>query len=307
MSTGEITRPRAFFEIVDGSLRHYRQRFRAMVVLFVPMAIAQLVVGLIGGLMQIEGMKSAEDIDVGASMGYLGVAGLSWVLFSILYLIAYGGSIRLVAEDLLGRAMSASEAWRFGVRRFWPMVAIMIVVALALAIVIAPLLALGIAAGPIGIVLALPIAIGLVVFLSLRLMLAYQVLLVEDLDAGNALSRSWDLMRGNLLRGIALGIFLTLLVSVVTAPASILGMGWVFFIDENGEIQNHTAFWSLMGLSQVLGAALQLVTAPLTSMLWTHFYWDIRVRREAFDLRSRLERVGGPPDPPSPPASTAST
>jgi hypothetical protein len=139
------------------------------------------------------------------------------------------------------------------------------------------------------------------IWATVRLFLAYQTLLLENLNVGDCLSRSWVLTEGNFWSGVGLFLLLWILVTVVTAPASLLGAGWIFFIDEDGGLTNPGAFWLFLGIGQVAGAALQLVTAPLASLLWTHFYWDLRVRREGLDVRSRLAGLpSAPPEPPVP-------
>jgi hypothetical protein len=298
MTAPDHARPREFFEIVDGSLRHYRQRFAPLVSLFVPMAVAQLVVGLIGGVFQLQTMNAdAATMDFAGMAGMLVLALIAWVAWTFVYLVGYGGSIHLVAADLGHQPIEWREAWRRGAARVWAMIGLGILFVAAWSTV----MILGVVTLGVLFLLAIPM-----IWISVRLFLAYQTLLLEDLNVGDSLNRSWLLTEGNFWRGVALFVLLWILVTIVTAPASMLGVGWIFFIDEEGALTNAGAFWTFLAIGQVAGAAMQLVTAPLASLLWTHFYWDLRVRREGLDVTSRLAGIGsgpgpGPEDPPEPP------
>ena len=291
MTAPDHARPREFFEIVDGSLRHYRQRFAPFVSLFVPMAVAQLVVGMIMGVFQMQTMNTdPELLGFSGMAGILGLGSVAWLAWMYVYLVGYAGSIRLVAADLEQRPLESREAWRLGTTRVWAMIGLGILFMAAWSTVFI----LGVVTLGVLFLLLFPM-----IWASVRLFIAYQALLLENLNVGDSLSRSWTLTEGSFWRGIALFVLLWILVMIVTAPASLLGAGWVFFIDDEGGLTNPGAFWLFLGIGQVAGAAMQLVTAPLTALLWTHFYWDLRVRRDGLDLRSRLEGIG--PRPPAPP------
>ena len=293
MATPDHVRPRQFFEIVDGSLRHYRRRFAPLVSLFVPMAVAQLVVGLIAGVFQAQTLgRDPEMLDFSGMAGMLGLGTLAWFAWTVVYLIGYAGSVHLVAADLEQRPMEWREAWRLGTGRLWAMIGLGILFVVAWSTVFI----LGAVTLGVAFLLVFPM-----IWATVRLFLAYQTLLLENVNVGDSLNRSWELTEGCFWRGVALFVFLWILVTIVTVPASLLGAGWMFFLDENGSITNAGAFWMFLAIGQVAGAAMQLLTAPLTALLWTHFYWDLRVRREGLDLRSRLERMApGPSEPPGP-------
>lgn len=292
MATADHARPRAFFEIVDGSLRHYRQRFGALLVLFVPAGIAQLVVGLTSGVIQAQSFRDPAELDPVGFAGTMGLAMIGWLVWTVVYLIGYGASVFLVSRDLEGRPVEGREAWSLSTGRFWAMIGLGILFVMGWsAIVLLAVVTLG--------VLFLLVIPGL--WATIRLFLSYQTLLLENLNVGDAMARSWELMEGNFWRGVGLLVFLWVLVTVVTAPASLVGAGWIFFVNDEGEIGNPAGFWGFLAIGQLLGTAVQLVTAPLASLVYTHFYRDVRVRREGLDLRQRLERVGGT-EPPSPPS-----
>jgi hypothetical protein len=115
---------------------------------------------------------------------------------------------------------------------------------------------------------------------STRWIVVTQVLLLEELPAGQALSRGWVLTTGHFWRAFGLALVLYLMISVVSAPAQILGFLPFLFL-EDGEIANPAAFYGTLAIGQGLSVVLNLLVSPLAALVFTHFYVDLRVRREA--------------------------
>jgi hypothetical protein len=109
------------------------------------------------------------------------------------------------------------------------------------------------------------------VYLQLCYILAWQVMVLERVFGRRALSRSRALMRGNLLRGFGV-LFIGALIIAVTSQMLQLVLGFIPFL---GPVA--------AGLAQAAGAAY---TSAITVVL----YFDIRCRKEAFDLE-HLARI----------------
>jgi len=107
------------------------------------------------------------------------------------------------------------------------------------------------------------------------------VVVLEELNASSdSFGRSWDLTRGFKVK-----IFLISLVSIVVVfiPGfAIAALGAYVMLESRMVGQTIT----------ILSAALPILLTPLFSCVLTLLYYDLRVRREAFDLEVLNEQLG---------------
>jgi hypothetical protein len=157
-----------------------------------------------------------------------------------------------IGESYLGRSVTIAEALRAGVDVLLPLIGTWILAYLAI----------------LGgfLLLILP-----GIYLTLAFMLITQVMVLERRFGVRALGRSRELMSGHMLRGFGILLVGTLLVGLLSSGIE-LGLGWIPVL---GPIAS--------GIAQALGFAY-------TSTLGVLLYFDIRCRKEAFDLEhlSRL-------------------
>ncbi|GJM43280.1 MAG: hypothetical protein DHS20C21_01220 [Gemmatimonadota bacterium] len=268
----DVMRPRAFFEILDGSLRHYRARFVPLLIPYLPQAALILLLGLLVAMMQGSMLTDPDVIDPASALGLFGVFGIFWFLYSIAYLLGFCASVFLVASQIDGEEIQPGQAWRLASGRFWPIIGTALLTTLAVGFGYLVLIIPGI-------------------LLSVRLMLVFQSLLLDEVAPGDALSRSWELTRGHFWRACGFLLFLTILTMIMSGPSQITSMiPWVFLNDE-GEIANRVGFYGAMAISQLLAAGVNLLVAPLTTLVFTHLYVDLRVRREGMDFDGRLREL----------------
>lgn len=109
------------------------------------------------------------------------------------------------------------------------------------------------------------------IYLQLSYLIAWQVMVLEGIFGRRALSRSRELMRGSLGRGFGV-LFIGGIIVGVTSQILQMALGAIPFL---GPIAS--------GMAQAAGAAY---TSAITVVL----YFDIRCRKEAFDLE-HLARV----------------
>lgn len=104
-----------------------------------------------------------------------------------------------------------------------------------------------------------------------------QVVVLEDLPvATNALRRSWFLTKGHKPRALVLGF---VVFAIIWLPFMIAG-ALALFVPFLGHVFT------------VGGQLLQLVVYPLVACAFTLFYYDLRVRKEAFDLEHLGRQIG---------------
>jgi hypothetical protein len=131
---------------------------------------------------------------------------------------------------------------------------------------------------------------------------AIPALLMEDVRGFKALGRSFDLTRHRWWPTAAILLLANLLASamalglgMLALPLLVTGSGNDFVVElANG----------------IFMAAANVLTIPFVSVLVTVVYFDLRVRKEGFDLQLMARRIGAPPAdvtslPWTTPASTA--
>ncbi len=176
-----------------------------------------------------------------------------------------GAAIILVVSDtLLGRTSETGASLRVALRAF---------VALFVA----------------GLARLLLVALGFLLFVVPSVIIACGYLMVEQVimlerpeHAINALPRSWALTKG--YKGKLFGLFVILLLFVQLIPSMAAGALAALLPVFDAYIQ--------------IGASLlQLVLFPLLPVAFTLAYYDLRVRKEAFDLEFLSAQIGMDTDP----------
>ena len=107
-----------------------------------------------------------------------------------------------------------------------------------------------------------------------------QVVMLESLASGTeALGRSWELTKQFKGKALVLGVVVFCLLYVPLFAAGVLA-----------EVISPLRVGFL-----VLGQLLQLAAMPAFACVFTLFYYDLRVRKEAFDLEQLSRYVRGAP------------
>ncbi|HRJ43270.1 MAG TPA: glycerophosphoryl diester phosphodiesterase membrane domain-containing protein, partial [Caldilineaceae bacterium] len=248
----------------------------------------------------------------GAGMFLLSI--LSLVLNGIVTLALTGQSI----GALHGESLPVKEAVRRALSRFWPFVRISILQGLAfigatVAILIPLFILLFLAVligGAIGLSLdslggsggfvavmglgllvlcgyiaALLLTVLPTVYLSARWVVAIPALVNEQLGARDSLRRSWALTAGGVWRAGGYVLLLWLVGALVIGlPVGLFQQVLLLVLPA-----------SAMGLATSIGTA----TSSLFSVLWVPFnsvalvllYYDLRVRKESYDLELRIDQL----------------
>lgn len=134
---------------------------------------------------------------------------------------------------------------------------------------------------------AIPIAVLLTLatlfggcYVLLRLILINCTIVVEMKPFFESLSRAWSLVSGSMLKCLGLLVLATFVVGIVQSLVQqptqmMLSMGLV----KGGR----PAEWLLL-LHTLIGATSSTVLAPIASIVTILLYYDIRIRKEGFDL-----------------------
>ena len=237
-------RPLSVGEILDVSFSLYRRHFATLG------TIAVLCSG-------IPVLLSLYIESSGGVLYNLPLTLLHYVIFTVLSSIATAATVFVVSESYLGRPLPAREA----LRRATPLLARLIICSLLFAIVV---------------------GIGFIFFfipgiiLVCGLLLAFPSLVLEPgISPTGALSRSWSLTRGSRWRMFALLITMALLLYV-----PLVGLGAVAAVALPGGA--HGTSPGIVTLAVV--GVVQMLLYPLLYCVLTVAYYDLRVRKEGFDL-----------------------
>jgi hypothetical protein len=279
-------RPLNLGETLDASIKIVRSRWRTL-------ATVMLVIALPIQLANILIIKSTTDVyQVGTSFSSTAetsttysddgayVAGQTLIIaLSFLgYLLGTVACYRAIADTYLGRETSARASLRYAGGRLGATLWLTIVLALGLLLGFLALFLPGI-------------------WLWIAWTVAYPVMLVEGTGGYAALRRSFKLVETRWWATFGRMAVAYILVGVVTTVATLL------FLAPTGWFVDDTSFGALL-LEHAADLVVSLVTTPFVAAVTTLVYFDLRVRKEGFDLALLAERMGGPAAS-GPPASVA--
>jgi hypothetical protein len=280
-------RPLSFGEILDGAISMFRRHFGlffqlSAILMTLPVALAVYV--------------AARLFLTFAENPIAGIVTLLPVLLVLLFasLLLEAATVRAISDSYLGEPLSFRRSLAFGLAKLWPLVLVGLSKALILALVAAGVAAVvtvaGIVlqragAGAIGVlaVVALGVAgVGLWVWAWAGYAVTTQVIVLQPLETSlDALGHSWRLTRGNRSKVFGLQFLAYLLFSLL--PSWIFqALGLVLIARSPG-----------IGVAAlVLQVLVPVLFAPAIACVLTLTYYDLRVRREGFDLQLLQQQLG---------------
>jgi hypothetical protein len=244
-----MLRPLSVGEILDTSFTLYRRHFG-------PLATVSLVCTGLPLLLRLF-MEAA-----GGMMANLSLALLYLLSMVVLSLVATGATVFIVSESYLGRPLSAREA----LSRATPYLGGILICSFLTAFIV-------------GLGLLFLVIPGIILGTGLAVAIP-AVVLEPGRSASGALSRSWELTRGSRWRIFGLG--LTLLILLYIPLAAITGVLALLLPRAGGSLTAATSVSAVVALA--VGGMIQLLLYPLFYCVLTIAYYDLRVRKEGFDL-----------------------
>jgi hypothetical protein len=205
------------------------------------------------------GIPAALRVFVSLSGQSLGLMEfLALMVWSFGSLLSSAGTLWVISETYLGRQASVGEAVRFAFSKIVPLflagLAVGIIVMFGLLLLVVP-----------GIIAACGYAV------------VSQAVVLEDVSADVALKRSWQLTKGFRWKVFGLGCVAFLIIFLPAMVFSFLA----------GTLPGEGTTGS------VLGDFVSLIITPLFTCAFTLLYYDLRVRKEAFDLEMLSQQLTG--------------
>lgn len=299
-------KPLNLADLLDAVWRLYRRHFGELIrigaVVYVPLGVLHILSAAL--------MFQGYDVEGGAptlpGFGLVGLGAMVVVglLFWLSMPIMQAAMAKAVAEFYLGRQATVGSAYRFALHRLWHLLFVAILTALInLGLLAVCLVPLGIAGGALvmmdpgetvsmvvfGIVAVVVglVAIHVSIAVTIKLLFAALAVVLEDATPVAALRRSWDLTTNHFWRILVALLILWLLVTILT--------GIIVWPAQLATVFTEEMSLSLMqGVLNGLSALAQLLFQPVQIVGTVLIYYDLRMRKEGFDLVMMADAIGEP-------------
>ena len=294
--------PMGIGEILDRSFRLLRQYFWLFfIIIFIPQAVFFIVNF---GLQFLISGDMTQDFSVGMGAGFGISALLAVLIFLVLQFWAQGALIHAVSETYLGHSTSIMASYGAMRSRLGRLIGTLILWSILvfgipalfgiIAAVAVPSLAVvglgGLTAGIIAVVVVI-LAIWIFTTLFLNWLLADKVVVLEESGWMKTLRRSKELMKGRTEAGFWKSIKTK--ASLIILVGFLIGLGIHLLFQLPGVLLG-IVFSEGLVVTTVQGVlnmvAVSLATA-YTAIAMILFYYDIRVRKEGFDLKMMAEKL----------------
>jgi hypothetical protein len=259
--------PRGVGEVVDTAITLYRRNWRLLVgtaaLVIVPI---QLISAFLNRDATSQFSNLFRSLQTGGTPASTGSgAGFLGEVLALLSLPFFTAALATAAASCyMGSPVTPGEAWRRTMRRFWAVLGLGVLRFLLL--------------GAALIFFAVP-----GIFLYIRLLVAPVVLVVEGAGPITALERSWHLTKGHWWRTCAVQVLKVVIAWFGLALFQSLALGLAFVTGPAG--------WVFMALG---GSVAQLLVYPFVVSVTVVAYFDLRIRKEAFDLAVTVQRLQAP-------------
>jgi hypothetical protein len=285
-------RPMDMGEILDGALtifrRHFGQFMRlSILVVWLPtLIVVYLKVRFNGDPTAM--VSLFQDHTAAVILTGLAVA-IVWVACA---LVLQAGTISIISDSYLGKEPTVSSALRLGGAKIGPLLLVAISKGLIFVLIymggalgIALLAVVGRLMGQVGSFLFIFLGVIGLIWLVAYVACAYgvtsSVVVLENLDTSfDAFGRSWALTKGARLKVFGAA-------AVAWLISALLPQGAVGVIAAAAGPQSAS-----QPILVVVSSLLSVVLAPILPCALTLLYYDLRVRREAFDLQILGQQLG---------------
>jgi hypothetical protein len=310
--SGFELRPLSLGEMLDRAFLLYRRNFQLFAgIMLIPSC---LIMPMQFILLRRRGVPFPWNKPTPQSTSQAYVFGFLFIYW-IIYVIAQSATTYAVADAYLGRGSTIRIAygkisghfWKtigvsfgVGIRVFGLLLLLMIVAAAAGGILAAFVTRASANPNPVIAIIMVFVFAGLacVVWLSMRYAVSLPAVLLEDITGRAAIRRSVELSRGR--RG---QLFVAVLLGfVVLYSLAFLFQGPFYVAIAAMGIKGQLPNWIVLGmtLSSLIGG---IIAGPLLMIILVVCYYDLRIRKEGFDLQHMMTSLPEPNPAGAPPMS----
>lgn len=267
-------RPRAIGELLDGAIKLYVRNARVLMGLA---AVVVVPLELLAAIVLISTYNSGNDIPTGGTFSLhphpvqdpaavLGAQAILLVTQLLANALITAASVKAVSDAYLDQRTSVSVSLRYGLRRLPALIALQVIEGIGLTLALVALIVPGI-------------------FLYIRWGVATPALLIERVGPVRALRRSFRLVSGRWWATAAVLLVATVLVGIVTGVVQAILTGVASLPKNPSVILSVT----VATLSTAVGA---IISNPFRATVTTILYYDLRIRREGYDLELLADQLG---------------
>jgi hypothetical protein len=274
-TTAAQLRPLGIGEILDAGIKIYRSKFATMLKAVAVVVVPVQVLNVLITLSLPDTSTTAGTTTTTSNSEWAGFAALLlvFVITIVSSALAEAACLKAVSDTYLGTETDWRESLRFGFRRLGSLV--------WLTLIRGAIVLLGFAA-----------CIVPGVWLYVAWSVAIPVLLIEGPRGFQALRRSFNLVRRRWWPTAGILILANLLATAVAAGIGLLALP-LLFAGQGNDFAYHLA-------NAVFGAVARVLTIPFIAAVVAVIYFDLRVRKEGFDLQLMAQRIGAPAGAVSP-------
>jgi hypothetical protein len=259
-----VLQPMGVGEILDAAIKLYRSQWKSLMAIvaiaLVPITFLQVF------LTRSIGSPFSTEAPVPGDVDSALITGTVLAVIQVLVIQPFltAAVAKASADVYLGHPVLVGSTFRFAVSRIHSILWISILYGLAMLL---------------GFVLL--IIPGIIVFV--RFVFGSTVLVVEGRKGTKALGRSWRLARGHFWKLLGTLLLANIMASVVEGILSIPGSVAFAAVGSAG--------WPFHAVGLSVAAIL---TTPFTTLITVLLYFDLRIRKEAFDLEVMAQEMSSP-------------
>jgi hypothetical protein len=293
-----MLRPLGVGDVLDRTFTVYRSKplvfiglsaiwYLLLVLVFVVLAVA-VFAGPLAAFVRQATTANAEEI-AGALAGIIGFVIVAVIVAILLFSAQSASLVHASARRYLARDVGIGESFQAGLSAAGRLFLAGILVFLAIVAVWAVLLILAaITNQGAAFALAVLAALVLTAYLACAWLVAPVVVVLEEMGPVAALSRAWQLSSGHRWR--ILGIQVLLFILNIVLSILIGGLfGGLAAAGAQGAQPGQFGVSSV--LQSLVNLASTIIWAPVEWIAFTVLYYDLRVRKEAFDLQLAAEAL----------------
>ena len=294
-----MLRPLGVGDVLDRTFTVYRAKplvfiglsaiwYLLLVLVFVVLAVV-IFAGALAAFSRQATTPSPEQI-AGAAVGIIGFVLVAVIVAILLFAAQSAALVDAAAKRYLGKDVAIGESFRAGLSASPRLFVAGVLVFLAIIGAWAVLVIVAALANQ-GIVWALAVLAGIVAtaFLGCSWLVAPVVVVVEKMGPISALGRAWRLSAGNRWRIFGIQVLLFILNLVLSLLIGGIFGGLAAASSQGGAVPGTLGITSVV--QSLVNLASTIIWAPVEWIAFTVLYYDLRVRKEAFDLQLAAEAL----------------
>lgn len=293
-------------DILDQAIWLYRKNFVTLVgivaVLSVPLLLINVVASLIflsnNNIIQGRSTEFPTGSDPLHYFAFIGVTFITTIIGAVVTILETAALAVVVSERYLGSTTTIRQAYSRVLKRWLSLLMLFILIGLIDAalflFLLLPvfglgLLGVGLGGSSLGGAMAafgflcaclgfFPAFLALI-YLNIHWLFSIQSVVLENQNSTGAMRRSWRLVHSSFWRVLGIAVIITLIVVFFTAGPIYL----ITFLS--------LAFPSVIlttVINSIAATVLQILISPIQLAALTLLYYDLRIRKEGFDIQQRL-------------------